>query len=292
MIPGIDISEWQGHVDFNAVKASGVKFVLIRAGYGRSASQEDRYFAEHYTQAKAAGLQVGAYWYSYAISPEDAANEARACLTVLGNRHFDYPIYFDLEEQWQFHQERAFCDSLVKSFCCVLEQNGCYAGLYISRSPLQNYISSAVAQRYAVWVAEYGPCCNYSGNYGIWQHSSTGSVPGVNGNCDLDYSYIDYAAVINKKQPITRKNPDELAAEVLDGQWGNGTDRQQRLTAAGYDYAVVQEKVNRLLNRKSVDQIAREVIRGSWGNGNERINRLKQAGYDPTQIQKRVNQLL
>ena len=135
MIPGIDISEWQGHVDFNAVKASGVKFVLIRAGYGRSASQEDRYFAEHYTQAKAAGLQVGAYWYSYAISPEDAANEARACLTVLGNRHFDYPIYFDLEEQWQFHQGRAFCDSLVKSFCCVLEQNGCYAGLYISRSP-------------------------------------------------------------------------------------------------------------------------------------------------------------
>ena len=157
MIPGIDISEWQGHVDFNAVKASGVKFVLIRAGYGRSASQEDRYFAEHYTQAKAAGLQVGAYWYSYAISPEDAANEARACLTVLGNRHFDYPIYFDLEEQWQFHQGRAFCDSLVKSFFCVLEQNGCYAGLYISRSPLQNYISSAVAQRYAVWVAEYGP---------------------------------------------------------------------------------------------------------------------------------------
>lgn len=76
------------------------------------------------------------------------------------------------------------------------------------------------------------------------------------------------------------------------GQWGNGTDRQQLLTAAGYDYAVVQEKVNRLLNRKSVDQIAREVIRGSWGNGNERINRLKQAGYDSTQIQKRVNQLL
>lgn len=100
MISGIDVSEWQGHVDFNAVKASGVKFVLIRAGYGRSASQEDRYFAEHYTQAKAAGLQVGAYWYSYAVSPADAANEARACLTVLGNRHFDFPIYFDLEEKW------------------------------------------------------------------------------------------------------------------------------------------------------------------------------------------------
>lgn len=77
MILGIDISKWQGHVDFNAVKASGVKFVLIRAGYGRSVSQVDHYFAEHYAQAKAAGLQVGAYWYSYAVSPADAANEAR-----------------------------------------------------------------------------------------------------------------------------------------------------------------------------------------------------------------------
>ncbi|AWD62935.1 1,4-beta-N-acetylmuramidase [Limosilactobacillus reuteri] len=173
-----------------------------------------------------------------------------------------------------------------------MEQNGCYAGLYISRSPLQNYISPAVAQRYAIWVAEYGSRCNYGGNYGIWQHSSTGSVPGVSGNCDLDYAYIDYAAVINKKQPATRKNSDQLAAEVLNGQWGNGVDRQKRLSAAGYDYAVVQEKVNRLLNHKSVDQIAREVIRGSWENGNERINRLKQAGYDPTQIQQRVNQLL
>lgn len=173
-----------------------------------------------------------------------------------------------------------------------MEQNSFYAGLYISRSPLQNYISTAVAQRYAIWIAEYGSRCNYGGNYGIWQHSSTGSVPGVIGNCDLDYAYIDYATVINKKQLVVRKKPDELAVEVLNGQWGNGADRYKRLTAAGYDYSVVQEKVNQLLNRKSVDQIAREVIRGYWGNGNERIIRLKQAGYDPIQIQKRVNQLL
>lgn len=79
-----------------------------RAGYGRSADQVDRYFAEHYAQAKAAGLQVGTYWYSYAVSPADAANEARACLTVLGNCHFDYLIYFDLEEKWQFANGRNF----------------------------------------------------------------------------------------------------------------------------------------------------------------------------------------
>ena len=120
MISGIDVSEWQGHVDFNAVKASGVKFVLIRAGYGRSASQEDRYFAEHYTQAKAAGLQVGAYWYSYAVSPADAANEARACLTVLGNRHFDFPIYFDLEEAFV-----VFWNRTVAMPDCIFRDHHC-----------------------------------------------------------------------------------------------------------------------------------------------------------------------
>ena len=85
-----------------------------RAGYGRSADQVDRYFAEHYAQAKAAGLQVGTYWYSYAVSPADAANEARACLTVLGNCHFDYLIYFDLEEKWQFANGRNLVDYRMK----------------------------------------------------------------------------------------------------------------------------------------------------------------------------------
>lgn len=95
-----------------------------------------------------------------------------------------------------------------------------------------------------------------------------------------------------QEKPVTRKSSDELANEVLAGQWGNGADRQKRLTAAGYDYAIVQEKVNALMNRKSVDQVACEVIRGSWGNGNDRFNQLRQAGYDPYQIQQRVNQLL
>lgn len=148
-IKGIDVSEWQGQINFDRVKQSGIQFVIIRAGYGNSTSQKDRYFEENYSKAKAAGLKVGAYWYSYASSPSDAVLEAQACLTILGNRHFDYPIYFDLEEQWQFKQGRDFCDQLVKNFCNTLEAHNYYAGFYISRSPLQSYISPVVARRYA-----------------------------------------------------------------------------------------------------------------------------------------------
>lgn len=294
-IKGIDVSEWQGHIDFSRVKQSGVQFVIIRAGYGNTPRQKDKYFEEHYAQAKAAGLLIGAYWYSYASSASDAAIEAQACLTVLGKRHFDYPIYFDLEEAWQFKQGRAFCDSLVRCFCNTLEAHGCYAGLYISRSPLQNYISTAVAQRYATWIAEYGPRCNYSGPIGIWQHSSTGLVPRVNGNCDLDVAYIDYAAVINKhtaQAKPAKKSPSVIVQEVINGQWGNGNARKQRLMAAGYNYDEIQKLVNQQVNKKSVDTVSREVIHGDWGNGQTRISRLRQAGYDPNQIQKRVNQLL
>lgn len=96
------------------------------------------------------------------------------------------------------------------------------------------------------------------------------------------------------------KSLDEVAREVLAGKWGNGTDRKARLTAAGYDYAVVQAKVNEIVTgktstpapKKSLDEVAREVIQGKWGNGTDRKNRLIAAGYDPAEVQKKVNKLL
>lgn len=193
---GIDVSQHQGNIDFGKVKAAGYDFVIIRAGYGKYASQKDPYFEQNYAGAKAAGLNVGAYWYSYADSTANAKLEAEACLQVIKGKTFEYPIYFDLEERSQFNKGRDFCDSLVKTFCNALESAGYYAGLYISRSPLQTYISSAVATRYALWVAEYASKCNYSGTYGIWQSSSTGKIDGIKGDVDTDISYVDYASVI------------------------------------------------------------------------------------------------
>lgn len=113
---GIDVSQFQGNIDFGKVKKSGIEFVIIRAGFGRYANQKDPYFESHYKAAKAAGLKVGAYWYSYATSEADAKAEAETCLSIIKGKQFEYPIYFDLEESSQFRKGKSFCDSLVKTF--------------------------------------------------------------------------------------------------------------------------------------------------------------------------------
>ena len=198
MVHGIDVSQWQGNIDFNKVKAAGINFVIIRAGYGRSITQKDPYFETNYKKAKAAGLNIGVYWYSYADSVADAKAEAATCIKAISGKTFEYPIFFDLEERKQFNKGAAFCSSLVTAFCGELEKAGYFAGLYISRSPLTQYISSEVRSRYALWVAEYGGKLNYSGDYGMWQNSSTWRVNGVSGNVDHDYSYVDYPSIIKK----------------------------------------------------------------------------------------------
>ena len=198
MVKGIDVSKWQGEIDWNKVKKSGIEFAIIRAGYGREISQKDPYFDRNYAGAKAAGINVGAYWYSYAGSVEDAKKEAKVCLQVLAGKQFEMPIYFDLEEKFQFDKGKQFCSDLVKTFCNELEAAGYFTGLYMSSWFLKNYISEDVRARYTMWVAEYGSKLNYSGQYGIWQHSSTGAVSGINGNVDLDIAYVDYPSIIKK----------------------------------------------------------------------------------------------
>ena len=195
---GIDVSQWNGNIDFKKVKATGVDFVIIRAGYGRDVSQKDPYFEQNYKGAKAAGLNVGAYWYSYAVSAADAVKEAEACLKIISGKTFEYPIYFDVEEQAQFNRGKSFCDGITKAFLNKLEAAGYFAGLYTGRYAAQHYFSTSVLTRYALWIAEYGGRLNYSGSYGIWQNSSTWRVAGINGNVDHNYGYVDYPAIIKK----------------------------------------------------------------------------------------------
>ena len=312
MIKGIDVSSWQGNIDFAKVKASGIDFVIIRAGYGREVSQVDKCFVQNYNAAKAAGLDVGAYWYSYADSAEDAVKEAKACMEVIKGKKFEYPIFFDLEEQSQFAKGRNFCDSVIKAFCGELEKHGYLAGLYCSTYYLNNYISNAVAGKYALWVAQYNYRCTYTANkYGIWQYSSEGRINGISGNVDMDYCYTDYHAIVKnggyngykkatKKTTSTattikKKTVDELAKEVIAGKWSAGDERKHKLTAASYDYNAVQKRVNELMAKptlKSVDEIAKEVIQGKWGNGDERKQKLTSAGYDYGKVQARVNELM
>ena len=207
---------------------------------------------------------------SYADSAEDAVKEARACMEVIKGKKFEYPIYFDLEEQSQFAKGRNFCDSVIKAFCGELEKNGYLAGLYCSTYYLNNYISNAVAGKYVLWVAQYNYRCTYTANkYGIWQYSSEGRINGIGGNVDMDYCYTDYPAIVKnggyngykkaaKKTTSTaittakKKTVDELAKEVIAGKWSAGDERKHKLTAAGYDYSKVQARVNELMAKPTL----------------------------------------
>lgn len=197
---GIDVSEHQGNIDWERVKASGeVDFAIIRAGYGRLATQKDKQFDRNYSECKRLGIPCGAYWYSYATTVDEAREEARVCLEIVRGKSFEYPIYFDIEEKKAFATGGANCSEMIKAFCNSIEDGGFWAGLYCSRSPLTQYISESVRKRYALWVAEYGSVCNYNGTYGMWQKSSTGSIPGISGNVDLDEGYVDYPAIIKSR---------------------------------------------------------------------------------------------
>lgn len=195
---GIDVSKYQGSIDFKKVKADGYDYVIIRAGYGKMISQKDPMFETNYSRAKAAGLGIGAYWYSYATSAAEARQEANVCMQVIQGKQFAYPIFFDLEDPSAFAKGKAVCSEMVNAFCRELEEAEYFAGLYISRNPLQTHITDTVAKRYALWIAEYNSKCTYSGSYGMWQHSSKGSVSGVDGNVDLNECYVDYPAIIKR----------------------------------------------------------------------------------------------
>lgn len=297
---GIDVSGYQGNINFKTVKESGVEFVIVKAGYSTSTVPT---WETNFANAKNNGLKVGAYWYSYAKTIEDGVKEAKAFIKALKGKQLDFPVYLDLEERSQFNMGKAFCTRLVENFCGELEKAGYYAGVYCSTYWYTNFVEERVREKYPAWIADYRGECYYKGTYGIWQYG-VGIVPGVEYTCDLDEGYVDYSVYIKEHglngypkeivPPDVKKTIDELANEVINGQWGNGQERYDRLTAAGYDYDAVQKRVNEILYppRKTLDEIAKEVIRGEWGNGQERYDRLTAAGYDPVEVQQRVNQIL
>lgn len=227
MYNGIDVSEHQGIIDWPNLNTD---FVILRAGYGKIESQKDKMFETNYNGAKAKGIPVGAYWYSYATNPEEARREADVFLSVIRGKTFEYPVFYDVEEQRQFALGKEAVSSIIKAFLEKVEAADYWVGLYMSASPLSSYVTDDIKKRYAIWVANYGvsrPC--YAGSYGIWQYSSNGSIGGITGNVDLDYGYVDYPTQIKAKglngfgkQPETSKK--EITVEMtVDGVNYKGT---------------------------------------------------------------------
>lgn len=194
---GLDVSQWQGKIDFEKVRDAGIEFVILRAGYGYKSSQIDKQFVSNYKKATEAGIPVGAYWYSYAHNADEAKLEAQACMEVLGDRKFEFPIAYDFEESYQMKYSKSKICSIICAFCEELEANGYYCSVYSYASAFTWNINQTVKDRYDAFVAHYGVSKpGYKGPYGVWQYSSTGRVDGISVKVDRDYAYKDYPYIM------------------------------------------------------------------------------------------------
>ena len=201
-IKGLDVSEFQGEVDWERVKAAGYKFAMLRAGYGYNTI--DKQFRRNASECNRIGLPVGVYWFCYAFSPEKAVQEADGCIDIISEYRLDYPVCYDIEQASADYIEKqgvsftpALAKNVVKSFCDRIEAKGYYAMFYTNRNFLDTYLGTELSKRYAYWYARYAD--RFDGtDCGIWQYTSTGSVPGITGNVDLDLGYTNYPSVIKK----------------------------------------------------------------------------------------------
>lgn len=211
---GIDVSKHQGTIDFKAVKADGISFVIIRIGYrgyGDAGTLcNDINYETYINDAKAAGLKVGVYYYSQAINKTEAKEEANYVINKLNGTNLDLPVYYDVEfasygtgRLWKAWDDgsltKAGMTANVKTFCNAIKNAGYTHGLYSNKDFLTSkYNTSELeAEGYQIWLAHYISNTNYTGKYKIWQYSSKGSVDGISGNVDCNFRYTKSTTGLN-----------------------------------------------------------------------------------------------
>ena len=207
MTTGIDISKWQPKVDFSQLKSSQVDFVIIRAGYGMFDNQKDPYFESHYNSAKAAGLHVGAYHYSYAKSTAEAAMEAEVFLKWIAGKSFDYPVYLDIEDSSQASLGKDLLTQIVLTFCSRVEEAGYFTGVYANTDWLKNRLHYDKIKRFTIWKADYRNSPDQSIPCDIHQYTSSGKVNGISGKVDMNHSYRDFPSEINANASSSSDSP-------------------------------------------------------------------------------------
>ncbi len=198
-IYGIDVSYWQGDINWGMVANTDNEFAIIRIGYN---DKQDAQFLNNYNKAKDAGIPVGAYMYSYAVTEEAAIEEANIVLERIKGMQFEYPIYLDVEdpkllkEEYNLTKEQRTKNALA--FVRTMQENGYYVGVYANLYWFTNYLDvEAIQSECETWIAHYNESYDYSNTaYGMWQYSQSGIVDGISGDVDLNICYKDYPSII------------------------------------------------------------------------------------------------
>ena len=232
---GIDVSYSQGKIDWDKVEASGVDYAILRCGFGNdSREQDDAQYARNVGECERLGIHYGVYLYSYAQTVAEAKSEAAHVVRLLKGHKPAYPVYYDLEDEATTGKQSATrIGDMAEAFCETIEAAGYTAGIYASKYWFTNKLTDARFARWPKWVAQYNDTCTYSGEYEMWQYTSSGKVAGIAGNVDCNVCYVDYPKKSEDKpvskpadkptpkpvQPVKDVAPDVIYMVRCGGKW-------------------------------------------------------------------------
>lgn len=305
---GIDISAWQGDAGIDLDKVP-YDFCIVKATEGTS--YKNRHFTSHCDKVLNKKKLLGAYHYA---NGGDVQKEADYFLAYVKKYIGKTVLVLDWEAKNNPQFGKNDLEWCLRWCSYVQKKTGIKPLIYIQKSAMD----AVKRAGYGLWVAQYPDYVETGYQEHPWneeayfchirQYTSVGKLSGYSGSLDLNKSYMsaeDWNKLASRrtvsvlaKPTAGKKSINTIAHEVIIGKWGNGANRKARLTNEGYDYAMVQSAVNKLVKAsrmtedKIINAVAHEVIIGKWGNGQERIDRLNVAGYDSDRIQKRVNELL
>ena len=207
VMKGIDVSEWNGSINWRKVKSSGVTFAFIRAGgryYGSGAYFVDSKFAENVKNATAAGIDVGAYFYSQAINAAEARQEAAYTLNIVSSYNLTLPIVMDYEYAWEggltgrlynAHLSKSAATTVINTFCSTVEASGYVGMLYASKSVITDDMKiTSINNKYPIWNAQYNDSDTLTATHSYWQYDDNGTVAGISYPTDLDFKYVNTPA--------------------------------------------------------------------------------------------------
>ena len=193
---GIDVSEHQGRIDWDAVKASGIDFAILRVGFGAPSfgGRVDYQFNRNISECERLGIPYGVYVYSYAFDNQQAADEASMVIDCLSGHNPRLPVYYDLEDKTIIADGRqSGIASRAQTFCNKISSAGYKPGIYANLNWFNNILTDPVFKSgsWDHWIAQYNSQCHYTASYSFWQYTSRGKVSGISGNVDMNYAYVD-----------------------------------------------------------------------------------------------------
>lgn len=279
---GIDVSKWQGNIDWKKVKQSGVEFAMIRVGYRGSQTGKivmDPYFIKNIKGALTNNIHVGVYFFSMARTEAEAIEEANWTINAIKNYHVTYPIAFDLESFGLDRLAGVSNSQLNKNAVAFLNQIqscGYTAMHYGSKSKFGPIWNMNILNKYKIWLAHYTNKTNYAGKYNMWQYTSKGIVPGINGNVDLNIAYFKLST--NEKDEIKDDGAlsiDPNAEAIKKVQFTEVNEEVITTSQAEFRKSPTTELDNKILIVNTDTKLIRIGISNEWS----KVSYQNQIGY-------------